>query len=219
MFRKLKEYAQKVDKGLMTQEIKAEPYTSMTLSPENNTLENLVKYTEIKDYIKSHIQGITVYVTGGQKILSKKEHGVERNPIIIRTFKSCNPYEYSEIEIDGIYMDEKNCVSMIYDDYIGFFINNSQQIQIGRLSEWEHFIDQWLSNNYFYESGYLCEGNQVFKINEEKECYEIIISDIAQEVTGVVINSIGDELALIIICNDKQILIEYDNYYTLKYKD
>lgn len=221
MFKKLKEYAKAVKEGTVEQVITVRnSNSSVKLSPENNYHENYGKYMEIKNYIESHMHGVTVKVNGGEKITPEYgDEGYSRRPIVIRTFKNNEPYEYNEVKFDGIYMDEKDCAMRVYDNYIGFFIEGSKYITNGIVSLWEHFISRWISANNFTDEYYYCEDNQLFKFNEA--ACEIIVADVAKEVIGVVEIDISDidsqcDNGLVILCRDKQILLGYENYYVME---
>lgn len=221
MFKKLKEYAKAVKEGTVEQVITVRnSNSSVKLSPDNNYHENYGKYMEIKNYIESHMHGVTVKVNGGEKILPEYgDEGYSRRPIVIRTFKSNEPYEYNEVKFDGIYMDEKDCAMRVYDNYIGFFIEGSKYITNGKVSLWENFISRWISDNNFTDEYYYCEDNQLFKVNEA--ACEIIVADVAKEVIGVVEIDISDidsecDNGLVILCRDKQILLGYENYYVME---
>lgn len=74
MFEKLREYVEKVDGGLIDQKNShVENDVDFKIHPDNNYYENHGKLMEIKDYIESHIHGITVQVSGGEKIYSKEK--------------------------------------------------------------------------------------------------------------------------------------------------
>lgn len=220
MFRKLKEYAKSVDAGLVEQKVTyASSKPDYQLHPENNYYENYGKHMEIKDYIESHVHGIAVNVSGGEKVLAKEPDSYKRRPIIIRTFKINDPYAYNEVKIDGIFMDERDCPMRVYDGYIGFFVEGSQYITTGTVSMWEQTIKKWMDDNFFSEFGYYCSDNQVFKFSED-EC-EIIVPDITREVIGVSEIKIEPENMeydsdFIILCRDKQILLRCENYYIME---
>lgn len=220
MFKKLKEYAKAVKEGTVEQVITVRnSNSSVKLSPENNYHENYGKYMEIKNYIESHMHGVTVKVNGGEKIPPEYgDEGYSRRPIVIRTFKNNEPYEYNEVKFDGIYMDEKDCAMRVFDNYIGFFIEGSKYIINGKVSLWENFISRWICDNNFTDEYYYCEDNQLFKFNEA--ACEIIVADVAKEVIGVVEIDISDidsecDNGLVIFCRDKQILLGYENYYVM----
>lgn len=222
MFKKLRKYVEKVNYGLLTAPKVnfVENVADYKLHPSNNYYENHGKLMEIKDYIESHMYGITVQVSGGEKIHSDNED-YNRRPIVIRTFKHNDPYTYNKVKIDGIFMDERDGAMRVYDNYIGFFIEGSKFIETGTISLWESFITQWLDDNYFNEQGYYCSDNQLFKFSDEG-C-ELIIADVAKEVIGVVETKIDSvdleyDMDLVIICHNKQILIGYEKYYVMKTK-
>lgn len=222
MFKKLREYVEKVNRGLIDQKVNnVESNLDFKIHPDNNYYENHGKLMEIKDYIESHVHGITVQVSGGEKILLDENECYNRRPIIIRTFKHNNPYTYNEVKIDGIFMDERDGAMRVYDNYIGFFIEGSNYIKTGTVSLWEHFILQWLDDNNFHEQGYYCSDNQLFKLSDEG-C-ELIIADVVKEVSGVSeIKIDSDDLEydmdLVVICHDKQVLIGYKDYYIMETK-
>lgn len=221
MFKKLREYVEKVDRGLIDQKINlVENDMDYKIHPDNSYYENHGKLMEIKDYIESHMHGITVHVSGGEKIHSDGED-YNRRPIVIRTFKHNNPYTYNEVKIDGIFMDERDGAMRVYDNYIGFFIEGSKFIKTGTVSLWEHFISQWLDDNNFHEQGYYCSDNQLFKLSDEG-C-ELIIADVAKEVNGVSeikidSDDLESDMDLVVICHDKQVLIGYKDYYIMETK-
>lgn len=219
MFESLREYVEKVNCGLINQEVNVENVnTDYKLSPENNYYENHGKLMEIKDYIESHMHGITVQISGGEKILSDEEGFCNRRPINIRTFKHNEPYVYSEVKIDGVLLDERDGAMRVYDNYIGFFIEGSNHIKTGTVSLWEQFITQWLDDNNFHEQGYYCSDNQLFKLSDES--YELIIADIARDVIGASevkmdADNLDYDMDLVVICHDKQVLISYENYHVM----
>lgn len=220
MLKKLREYVEKVNCGLINQEVNVvNVNTDYKLSPENNYFENHGKLMEIKDYIESHIHGITVQISGGEKILSDEEGFCDRRPISIRTFKHNEPYVYSEVKIDGIFMDERDGAMRVYDRYISFFIESSEFIKTGTVSLWEDFIEKWLDNNNFREQGYYCSNNQLFKLFDDR-C-ELIIADVAKDVIGAIEIKIDSDnleydMDLVILCHDKQVLIGYEKYYVME---
>lgn len=218
MFKKLKKYVEKVDSGLIDQKVNiVENATDYTLHPGNDFYENHGKLMEIKDYIESHIHGITVQVSGGEKILSDEEEGYNRRPIIIRSIKHSDPYTYNEVKIDGIFMDERDGAMRVYDNYIGFFSEGSSFIKTGTISLWEGFIEKWLDNNNFHEQGYYCSNNQLFKLTDNR--YELIIDDVETDVIGaceLVTDNLEYDFDLVVICHDKQVLIGYENYYVME---
>lgn len=223
MFKELKEYAKAVKEGEMEQGITVRnTSSSVKFSPENNYYKNRGKHMKIKDYIESHVHGVTVKVTGGEKILPEYgEEGYSRRPIVVRTFKNNGPYEYNEVMVDGIYMDEKDCAMLVYDNYIGFFIEGSKYITNGKVSRWEHFISRWLSDNNFADEYYYCEDNQIFKIDFDNDSCEMIVPDVAKEVIGIAETDISDidseyGVGLVILCRDKQILLGYDGYFVME---
>lgn len=222
MFKKLREYVEKVDCGLINQEVIEEKNSAdYKLHPDNNYYENHGKLMEIKDYIESHVHGITVRVSGGEKVLSDEPGCFNRRPITIRTFKHNEPYVYNEVKIDGVFMDERDGAMRVYDNYIGFFIEGSKFIKTGKISLWEHLITQWLDDNNFSEQGYYCHNNQIYKFSDEKT--ELIIADIAKEVIGasevkIDSNNLEYDMDLVILCHNKQVLIGYENYYIMETK-
>lgn len=222
MFKKLREYVEKVDRGLIDHEVsRVENDVDFKIHTDNNYYENHGKLMEIKDYIESHMYGITVHVSGGERIHSDEDECYNRRPIVIRTFKHNNPYTYNEVKIDGIFMDERDGAMRVYDNYIGFFIEGSKYIKTGIISLWEHFISKWLDDNNFHEQGYYCSDNQFFKLSDEG-C-ELIIADVVKEVSGVSeIKIDSDDLEydmdLVVICHDKQVLIGYKDYYIMETK-
>lgn len=218
MFKKLKEYVVKVDSGLIDQKVNiVENGTDYTLHPDNDYYENHGKLSEMKDYIESHMHGITVLVSGGEKILSDEDECYNRRPIIIRTFKHSGPYTYNEVKIDGIFMDERDGAMRVYDKYIGFFIEGIEFIKTGTVSLWENFIEKWLDNNNFHEQGYYCSDNQLFKFTDAR-C-ELIIADVETDVIGASeldSDNLDYDMDLVILCHDKQVLIGYENYYVME---
>lgn len=222
MFKKLREYVEKVDCGLIDQKIShVENDMGYKIHPDNSYYENHGKLMEIKDYIESHMHGVTVYVSGGQRIHSDEDERYNRRPIIIRTFKNNEPYTYNEVKIDGVFMDEKDVAMRVYDNYIGFFIEGSKYIKTGTVSLWEHFIEQWLDDNNFHEQGFYCSDNQLFKLSDEG-C-ELIIADVVKEVSGVSEIKIDSDnleydMDLVVLCHDKQVLIGYKYYYIMETK-
>lgn len=220
MFEELMDYAEKVDSGEIIQGAVKKPYPVSMISPENNYMDNQEKRTEIKNYIESRIQGITVEVTGGEKLIrgQSDEYSLKRRPLKVRTFKNNEPYDYNEMEFYGC-LDERNYASLVYDNYLDFLISN-KHIKTGRISKWEHIISEWINDNCYYEFGYYCDDNQLYRISEDENCYEIIIQDIEREAEGMAETSIqgesGAEDALVIICADKQVLLGYDRYYIME---
>lgn len=220
MFKKLRKYVKKVDSGLIDQKVNVvENDMDYKLHPDNDYYENHGKLMEIKDYIESHVHGITVQVSGGEKIFADEEECYNRKPIIIRGFKHSEPYTYNEVKIDGIFMDERDGAIRVYDSYISFFIENSEFIKTGTVSLWEDFIEKWLNNNNFHEQGYYCSNNQLFKLFDDR-C-ELIIADVAKDVIGATEIKIDSDnleydMDLVILCHDKQILIGYEKYYVME---
>ncbi len=216
MFKKLRKYVKNVDLGLIEQRVNVitESNEKFELSPENDYYEHHGKLMEIKDYIESHIHGITVKVSGGEKILDD-DLGYDRRSIVVRTVKNDEPSFYNEVAVNGLLMDERDCAMRVYDDYIGTFLKGGKSVKTGTISRWEQFIAKWLDDADFYDSGYYCEDNQLFRIKEDN-C-ESIISNVAVEVTGLAeVNKDSDDidtLSLVIICKDKQILLGYEGYY------
>lgn len=218
MFKKLREYVAKVDSGVIDRKINfVENKTDYTLHPRNDYYENRGKLMEIKDYIESHMHGITVHVSGGEKVLSDENGCYNRRPIIIRTFKHSEQHTYNEVKIDGIFMDEKDGAMRVYDNYIGFFIEGSEFIKTGKVSLWEGFIEKWLDNNNFHEQGYYCSDNQLFKFTDNR-C-ELIIDNVETDVIGVSeldSDNLEYDMDLVILCHDKWVLIGYENYYVME---
>lgn len=217
MFKKLRKYVKNVDCGLIEQKVNVitESNEDFALSPDNNFYEQYGKLMEIKDYIESHVHGITVKVSGGEKILSDDFEDYDRRSIVIRTIKNDEPDLYNEITIKGVLMDERDCAMRVYDDYIGSFVKGGKMVKTGTISRWEQFIAKWLNDADFYDSGYYCEDNQLFRIKEDN-C-ELIISNVSEEVIGaseIYKNPDDLEKCLAVICKDKQILLDPDNYYT-----
>ena len=216
MFKKLRKYVKNVDCGLVEQKVNVitESNEDLKLSPDNNYYEQYGKLMEIKDYIESHVHGITVKVSGGEKILDD-DLGYDRRPIVVRTVKNDEPSFYNEVTIKGVLLDERDCAMRVYDDYIGTFLKGGKSVKTGTISRWEQFIAKWLDDTDFFDSGYYCEDNQLFRIKDDN-C-ELIISDVTQEVIGLTeIYKDPDDLdtlSLIIICKDKQILLGYEDYY------
>ncbi|WP_313184776.1 hypothetical protein [Lacrimispora sp.] len=216
MFKKLRKYVKNVDCGLIEQKVNVivESNEDLKLSPDNNYYEQYGKLMEIKDYIETHVHGITVKVSGGEKVLSD-DLGYDRRPIVVRTVKNDEPSFYNEVAVNGLLMDERDCAMRVYDDYIGTFLKGGKSVKTGTISRWEQFIAKWLDDADFYDSGYYCEDNQLFRIKEDN-C-ESIISNVAVEVTGLAeVNKDSDDidtLSLVIICKDKQILLGYEGYY------
>ena len=216
MFKKLRKYVKNVDCGLVEQKVNVitESNEDLKLSPDNNYYEQYGKLMEIKDYIESHVHGITVKVSGGEKILDD-DLGYDRRPIVVRTVKNDEPGFYNEVTVNGLLMDERDCAMRVYDDYIGSFLKGEKGIKTGRISRWEQFIAKWLDDADLYDSGYYCEDNQLFRIKEDN-C-ETIISDVSEDVIGLAeVNKDSDDidtLSLVIICKDKQILLGYEGYY------
>lgn len=220
MFEKLRKYVEKVDSGLIDQKVYlVKNDVDCKLHPGNDYYENHGKLMEIKDYIESHMHGITVQVSGGEKILSNEEECYSRRPIIIRASKHNDPYTYNEVKIDGIFMDERDGAIRVYDNYIGFFIEGSKFIKNGTISLWEYFIAQWLDNNNFQEQGYYCSDNQLIKLSDEG-C-ELIIADVEKDVIGVSEIKLDSEnleydMDLVVLCHSKQVLIGYKDYYIME---
>lgn len=216
MFKKLRKYVKNVDCGLVEQKVNVitESNEDFKLSPDNNYYEQYGKLMEIKDYIESHVHGITVKVSGGEKILDD-DLGYDRRPIVIRTVKNHEPSYYNEVSIKGVLMDERDCAMRVYDDYIGSFLKGGKSVKTGTISRWEQFIAKWLDDADFYDSGYYCEDNQLFRIKEDN-C-ESIISNVAEEVTGLAeVYKDPDDLdtlSLVVICNGKQVLLGWEEYY------
>lgn len=74
MFEKLREYMEKVDCGLINSKVNhVENDMDYKIHPDNNYCQNHGKLMEIKDYIESHMHGITVHVSGGEKIYSEEK--------------------------------------------------------------------------------------------------------------------------------------------------
>lgn len=219
MFEKLRKYVGKVDSGLIDKKVSlVENNMDCKLHPDNDYYENHGKLMEIKDYIESHMHGITVKVSGGEKIHSDEE-GYNRRPIVIRTFKHNEPYTYNVVKIDGIFMDERDGAMKAYDNYIGFFIEGSKFIKTGTVSLWEGFIEKWLDYNNFHEQGYYCSDNQLFKLSDGG-C-ELIIADIAKDVVGASeikldSDNLEYDMDLVVLCRDKQVLISYKKYYVME---
>lgn len=220
MFKKLREYVAKVDSGVIEQKINiVENKTDYTLHPGNDYYENRGKLMEMKDYIESHMHGITVQVSGGEKILSDEEECYSRRPIIIRSFKHNSPYTYNEVKINGVFMDERDCSMRVYDDYVDFFIKGSPSVKTGTVSLWEGFIERWLDNNNFHEQGYYCSDNQLFKFTDDR-C-ELIIADVEKDVIGAAEikfdpDNLEYDMDLVVLCHDKRVLIGYENYYVME---
>lgn len=220
MFKKLLDYVAKVDAGLIVQEPNIQNI-DMNVCPDHDYCEYQDKLIEIKDYIESHVHGVTVHVSGGEKFITNNKEEYNRTPIIIRTFKNNELSDYNEVVIDSIYLDKKNCASSFYNDYIRFFIEGYRCIKTGTVSLWEQFIAKWIKNNHFNDIGYYyCENNQVYWFSQETLNREIIISDIEKEVLGITEMSLDpdDEFidSLVIVCRNKQILLSYENYYILE---
>jgi len=109
MFKKLRKYVKNVDCGLIEQKVNVivESNEDLKLSPDNNYYEQYGKLMEIKDYIETHVHGITVKVSGGEKVLSD-DLGYDRRPIVVRTVKNDDPSFYNEVSIKGVLMDERD---------------------------------------------------------------------------------------------------------------
>ena len=216
MFKKLRKYVKNVDLGLIEQKVNVitESNENFKLSPDNDYYEHHGKLMEIKDYIESHVHGITVKVSGGEKIVDD-DLGYDRRPIVIRTIRNGEPSFYNEVTVNGLLMDERDCAMRVYDEHIGTFLKGSKGFKTGTISRWEQFVAKWLDDADFYDSGYYCEDNQLFRIKEDH--YELIISDVSEEVTGLAeVYKDPDDLdtlSLIIICKDKQILLGWERYY------
>lgn len=216
MFKKLRKYVKNVDLGLIEQRVNVitESNENFKLSPDNDYYEHHGKLMEIKDYIESHVHGITVKVSGGEKILDD-DLGYDRRPIVVRTVKNDEPSFYNEVTINGILLDDRDCAMRVYDDYIGFFLKGGKSVKTGTISRWEQFIAKWLGDADFYDSGYYCEDNQLFRIKEDT-C-ELIISDVSEEVIGLTeVYKDPDDIdamSLVVICKDKQILLGNEEYY------
>lgn len=217
MFKKLRKYVKSVDCGLVEQKVNVitESNADFKLSPDNDYYEHHGKLMEIKDYIESHVHGIKVKVSGGEKILSDDFEDYDRRPIVIRTVKNGEPGFYNEVTINGILLDERDCAMRVYDDYIGSFLKGGKSVKTGTISRWEQFIAKWLDDADFSDSGYYCEDNQLFRIKEDN-C-ELIISNVAEEVTGLAeMNKDSDDIdtmSLVIFCKDKQVLLGWERYY------
>lgn len=216
MFKKLRKYVKSVDLGLIEQKVNVitESNENFKLSPDNDYYENHGIRMEIKDYIESHIHGITVKVSGGEKILDD-DLGYDRRPIIIRTISNAEPSFFNEVMVKGVLMDERDCAMRVYDEHVGTFLKGSKGTKTGTISRWEQFIAKWLDDADFSDSGYICEDNQLFRFKEDN-C-ELIISDVAEEVIGVSEMYKDpddiDTMSLVIICKDKQILLGWEKYY------
>lgn len=217
MFEKLMGYVKRVDDGDIVQKVDKKPYGENLLSPDNDYFDNQRKRLEIKNYIESRIHGITVEVTGGEKLIPKEDKAT-RNPIKIRTFKNNEPYSYNEMLIYGC-LEEINYADMVYNQYLENFINN-KNMKTGKISTWEHIIAEWMEENYYPECGYCCDNNSLYKMNDKEQCTETIIADIEAEVEGIVVTNYNwyeeIEEALVIICAEKQVLIAYQEYYIME---
>lgn len=177
--------------------------------------ERMSRLTEIKEYIESRIQGITVEVSGGYKVKDAEEpDGFNYKEIEVKTFKNNDRCAYSLMKFDGFYIGEMNTATLVYENYLQTMIEQSGVIENHTVSIWENVIRDLMVKNYLFDCEYRVEDNEVFLLVDDG--IELIIEDIEKEVIGVleVKTNKNDELgSLVILCNNKNVLITEDGYY------
>lgn len=202
-----------VDTGKVIQSKKICKTASTFVS--DDFFERMAKLTQIKEYIESRIQGITVEVSGGYTVKVDEEHDyLKYKEIEVKTFKNNDRCTYSLMKFDGFYMGERNTATLVYENYLQNMIEQSNAIENYTISIWENIINNLMHVMYLFDCDYRVENNEVFLITDGGT--ELIIEDIAKEVIGALSIKINDNEeadSLIIICNNKNVLITEDGYY------
>lgn len=206
----LVELKKEVNNGLKSQKVDVQVTKSYIVE---DYCKRSRKLSMAKDYIESHIKGLTVFVTGG----GIKKHNVdtdytEYNPIVITTFKTNDKNHFSKIILDGYMLQEDNYASMIYDSYTDFLVTGGK-IEEGHVSTMEICLTDLLYETCLCESGFTSDYNQLMLFKDEKAY--TIIEDITTDVQGVIKLNLPDELdeSIIVICNDRIILLSDDCFY------
>lgn len=200
-----------VDSGEVSQKVDVQNTHSFVVE---DYYEKRKKLENIKEYMESRIQGITVEVTGGYNKPDEEEpDGMKYDPITITTYKNDDKQSFSRIKMDGFYMTEPNTARLVYDTYLDFIVSGNEHIEHGTISFWESVIVDVLNDMYFGECVFTGVGNELCQF-KDNQMYTII-PDISKEVEGAITVFLPeeDELSLVIICRNMNVLISGDYFY------
>lgn len=164
------------------------------------------RYASIKNYIETHMQGIEVFVSGGEVTYPNKE-----NPIVIRTYRTGVKETYTKVTLAAnIYTN--NYESKIYESYVRSLLDNDCVTQ-KFISYMEIFLGDMLDETCYTECGFTVYDNMLLLFKDEK--VYTIVEDIAKEVQGVVQVALpGDrDNSILIVCGNRDILLSDDKFY------
>lgn len=208
---RLVELKKSVDSGAKSQKVDVQKTNSFVVE---DFCERRKKFEDIKDFLESRIQGITVEVSGGYNKPDEDEpDGMKYDPIIITTYKNDDKKTFSRIKMDGFYMTEPNTARLVYDTYLDFIVSGNEHIERGIISFWNSVITDALNDTCLSECGFTADGNALCQFKSDQMF--TIIEDIDKEVEGVIITYLPGEEdpSMVIICKDINVLLSDDSYY------
>lgn len=127
-----------VDAGELSQKVDVQNTHSFVVE---DYYERRKRLEDIKDYMESRIQGITVKVSGGYNKPDENEpDGMKYDSIIITTYKNDDKQSFNRIKMDGFYMAEPNTARLVYDTYLDFIVSGNEHIEHGTITFWESAI-------------------------------------------------------------------------------
>ena len=186
--------------------------TKTTEVDHDESADRRERYMNIKDYIESHMQGIEVFVSGGEVTYIHPENFYKKEkPVVITTYRTGVKNTYTNVTLAASIYDD-NYESKIYDSYIHSLLDNDCVVQ-KFVSNIEIFLEDTLYETCFTECGFNVHDNKLLLFKNEK--VYTVIEDIAKDVQGIVQVFLPDDrdCSLLIVCDNRDILLSDDNFY------